>query len=155
MRALRRGRGPRRWCKNRASLHSTDLFQAQLAIELLGNPVALAGGVLKFLAVHNLHCATGVLDELLPLQNTSCQAHGRPICPSAETLRLVKNARIGFKRALMPFVKKQREAREDELTAAADADHKKLPPISGSQLQADQLEVSALVERGSLVRNLR
>jgi hypothetical protein len=55
----------------------------------------------------------------------------------------------------MPFVKKQREAREDELTAAADADHKKLTPISGSELQADQLEVSALVERGSLVRNLR
>ena len=58
-----------------------DLFQAQLAIVLLGNPVALTGGVFQFLAVHDRHCATGVLDELLLLQNTSCQAHGRPICP--------------------------------------------------------------------------
>ncbi len=57
-----------------------DLFQAQLAIVLLGNPVALTGGVFKFLAVHNLHCTPGVLDELLLLQNTSCQAHARPIC---------------------------------------------------------------------------
>ena len=47
-----------------------DLFQAQLAIVLLGNSVALAGGVLKFVAVHDLHCAPGVLDEPLPLQNT-------------------------------------------------------------------------------------
>ncbi len=143
MRALRRGRGPRRWCKNRASLHSTDLFQAQLAIVLLGNPVALAGGVLKFLAVHNLHCATGVLDELLPLQNTSCQAHGRPICPSAETLRLVKNARIGFKRALMPFVKKQREAREE---VAADF----WVRIAGGPVGS-----FCACGTGSLVRNLR
>jgi len=48
---------------------------------LSDNPVALAGGVFKFLAVHNLHCATGVLDELLLLQNTGCQAHSRSICP--------------------------------------------------------------------------
>ena len=52
-----------------------DLFQAELAIVLLGNPVALAGKVFEFIAVHDLHCATGVLGELLPLQNTSCQAH--------------------------------------------------------------------------------
>src|SRR5271157_800483 len=58
-----------------------DLFQAKLAVVLLDNPVALAGGVFKFLAVHDLHCTTGVLDELLPLQNTSCQAHGGSICP--------------------------------------------------------------------------
>jgi hypothetical protein len=58
-----------------------DLFQAQLAIILLGNPVALTGGVFKFLAVHDFHCATGVFDELLLLQNTSCQAHAWPICP--------------------------------------------------------------------------
>jgi hypothetical protein len=58
-----------------------DLFQAELAIVLPDNPIALAGGVLKFLAVHDLHCATGVLDDLLPLQNTGCQAHGRSICP--------------------------------------------------------------------------
>jgi hypothetical protein len=58
-----------------------DLFQAQLAVVLLRNPVALAGGVFKFLAVHDLHCATGVLDKPLLLQNTSCQAHARPIRP--------------------------------------------------------------------------
>ncbi len=58
-----------------------DLFQAQLAIVLLDNPVALAGAVFKFLAVHDLHCTTGVLDELLPLQNASRQAHARSICP--------------------------------------------------------------------------
>ncbi|MGA9988695.1 MAG: hypothetical protein WBP69_13015, partial [Terriglobales bacterium] len=57
-----------------------DLFQAKLAIVLSDNPVALAGGVFQFLAVHDLHCATGVLDDLPLLQNTSCQAHGRSIC---------------------------------------------------------------------------
>jgi hypothetical protein len=59
----------------RASLHP------KLAIVLSDNSVALAGGVFKFLAVHDLHCATGVLDELFLLQNTSCQAHGRSACP--------------------------------------------------------------------------
>ena len=44
-----------------------DLFQAELAIVLPDNPIALAGGVFKFHAVHDLHCATGVLDDLLPL----------------------------------------------------------------------------------------
>jgi hypothetical protein len=58
-----------------------DLLQAKLAIVLSDNPVALAGGVFKFLAVHDLHCTTGVLDDLPLLQNTSCQAHGRSICP--------------------------------------------------------------------------
>ena len=38
------------------------LFQAQLAIVLLGNPVALTGGLFKFLAIHDLHCTAGVLD---------------------------------------------------------------------------------------------
>src|SRR5216684_3241977 len=57
------------------------LFQAKIAIVLSDNGVALAGGVFKFLAVHDLHCATGVLDKLFPLQNTSCQARGRSICP--------------------------------------------------------------------------
>ena len=57
-----------------------DLLQAKLAIVLSDNPVALAGAVFKFLAVHDLHCATGVLDDLPLLQNTSCQAHARPIC---------------------------------------------------------------------------
>ena len=58
-----------------------DLFQTELAIVLPDNPIALAGGVFKFLAVHDLHCATGVFDDLFPLQNTGCQAHGRSICP--------------------------------------------------------------------------
>jgi hypothetical protein len=58
-----------------------DLFQAQLAIVLPDNPVALAGGVFKFLAVHDLHCATGVLDNPLLLQNSSGQAHAGPIRP--------------------------------------------------------------------------
>jgi hypothetical protein len=31
-----------------------DLFQAQLAVILLDDPVALAGSVFKFLAVHDL-----------------------------------------------------------------------------------------------------
>src|ERR1022692_213367 len=57
-----------------------DLFQAQLAIVLPDHRVALAGGVLKFLAVHDFHGATGVLDESLFLQNTRGQAHARPIC---------------------------------------------------------------------------
>ena len=47
--------------------HFQDLFQAKLAIILANNPVALAGGGFKFLAVHDLHCATGVLDEFLLL----------------------------------------------------------------------------------------
>ena len=68
-------------CPDGAGYRLADLFQAQLAIVLLGNPVALAGGVFQFLAVHDLHCATGVLDELILLQNTSCQAHTGPICP--------------------------------------------------------------------------
>ena len=42
----------------------TRLFQAKLAIVLLDNRVALAGGAFKFLAIHDLHCATGVLDDL-------------------------------------------------------------------------------------------
>ena len=58
--------------RHRASLHFW-YSQAKLAIVLSNNPVALAGGVLKFLAVHDLHCATGVLDDPLSLQNTSCQ----------------------------------------------------------------------------------
>jgi hypothetical protein len=40
----------------------SDLFQAELAVILLGNPVALASGVFKLLAIHDLHCATGLLD---------------------------------------------------------------------------------------------
>jgi hypothetical protein len=68
-------------CPNGPDIGLADLFQAQLAIVLLGNPVALTGGVFKFLSVHDLNCATGVLDELLLLQNTGCQAHARPICP--------------------------------------------------------------------------
>ena len=32
-----------------------DLFQAKFAIVLSDNPVALAGGVFKFLAVHDLY----------------------------------------------------------------------------------------------------
>ena len=47
---------------------SLPVFQAKLAIVVLNNLVALAGGVLQFLAVDNLHCATGVLDEAIPLQ---------------------------------------------------------------------------------------
>ena len=54
-------------------------LQPKLAIVLPDNSVAFAGGVFKFLAVHNLHCATGVFDELLLLQNASCRAHGRSI----------------------------------------------------------------------------
>jgi len=65
--------------RNESSL--PELFQAKGAIVVSDNLVALAGGVFKFLAVHDLDCATGVLDELLPLQNTSCQAHGRSIRP--------------------------------------------------------------------------
>ena len=34
------------------------LFQAHLTIVLSDNLVALTGGVFKFLAVHDLHCAT-------------------------------------------------------------------------------------------------
>jgi len=55
------------------------LFQPKLAIVLLDNPVAFTGGVFKFLAIHDLHCATGVLDDLLLLQNTRCRAHGGSI----------------------------------------------------------------------------
>src|SRR5579864_6186737 len=58
-----------------------DSFQAQLAVVLLGNPVALTGGFFKFVAVHDPHCSTGVLDDLLLLQDTSCQAHAGPVCP--------------------------------------------------------------------------
>ena len=68
-------------CPDGAGYRLADLFQAQLAIVLLGDPVALTGEVLKFLAVHDLHRATGVLNKLLLLQNTSCQAHARPVCP--------------------------------------------------------------------------
>src|ERR1700686_1204624 len=64
-----------------AKSYLADLFKAKLAIVLSDNLVALASGVFKFLAVHDLHCTTGVVDELLPLQNTSSQAHGRSICP--------------------------------------------------------------------------
>ena len=56
-----------------------DLFQAQLSIVLLGNPVALTGGVLKFIAVHDLYCATGVLDEVVLLQNASRRAYAGSI----------------------------------------------------------------------------
>jgi hypothetical protein len=49
---------------------------------LSDNAVALAGGVFKFLAVHDLHCTTGVFDQPLLLQNTGGQANARPICPS-------------------------------------------------------------------------
>jgi transposase len=58
-----------------------DSIQAKLAFVLPDNPVALASGVFKFLAVHDLHCTTGVLDEFILLQNTSCRGHGRSICP--------------------------------------------------------------------------
>jgi len=61
------------------TIDTPRLFQAKLAIVLPDNSITLAGGVFKFLAVHNLHCATGILDELLLLQNTSCRAHGRSI----------------------------------------------------------------------------
>jgi hypothetical protein len=55
------------------------LFQAKLAIVLLDNPIAFTGGVFKFLAIHDLHCATGVLDDLLLLQNPRCRTHGGSI----------------------------------------------------------------------------
>src|SRR5580704_7945811 len=55
------------------------LFQAKLAIILLDNSIAFAGGVFKLLTIHDLNCAAGVLDELLLLQNTSCLAHARSI----------------------------------------------------------------------------
>ena len=61
------------------TIDTPRLFQAKLAVVLPDNSITLAGGVFKFLAVHNLHCATGILDELLLLQNTSCRAHGRSI----------------------------------------------------------------------------
>jgi len=67
--------------KNRTSLHPRLLFQAQFPIVLLRNLVALAGGDFEFLAIYDLHCAAGVLDELLLLQNAGCHAHARPICP--------------------------------------------------------------------------
>jgi hypothetical protein len=60
---------------------SPDLLDAKFAIVLLDNPVALTGGVFKFLAVQDLHGTAGVLDELLPLQNASCQAHGGSVGP--------------------------------------------------------------------------
>src|ERR1700690_3203920 len=64
----------------RISRHA-DLFQAKLAIVLADDAVALADGVFEFLAVYDLHCAAGVLDEFLFLQETRCQAHRGPICP--------------------------------------------------------------------------
>jgi hypothetical protein len=66
--------------KHRQSL-IFDSFRAERAIVLSDNPVALAGEVLKFPSVHDLHCATGVLDEPLLLQDSSGHAHARPICP--------------------------------------------------------------------------
>ena len=67
------------WAKECQS--SLPNFRAKLAIVLSDNPVALAGGVFKFLAIYDLHGTTGVLDDLPLLQNTSCQTYGRPICP--------------------------------------------------------------------------
>src|ERR1019366_4446580 len=61
---------------------SWGLISSQLAIVLSDNPVALAGRVFKFPAVHDLHCATGALDEPLLLQNTSCKAHTSTRNPS-------------------------------------------------------------------------
>ena len=55
--------------KPRREPSPADSLQAHLAIVLSDNPVTLAGGVFKLLAVHDLHCATGVLDEPLLLQN--------------------------------------------------------------------------------------
>ena len=63
------------------SKHWVVLFQAKFAIVLLDNPIAFAGGVFKLPPVHDLHCATGVLDEFPFLQNTSCLANARSICP--------------------------------------------------------------------------
>jgi hypothetical protein len=60
---------------------SHRLCHVKLAIILPDNPVALAGGVFKFLAVDDLHCATGILDELFLLQDTSCYADARSTCP--------------------------------------------------------------------------
>src|ERR1700687_2360773 len=57
------------------------LFQSNLAIILLDNSVTLAGALFEFRAAQNLHCTTGVLYNLLVLQNTSCQAYGGSIRP--------------------------------------------------------------------------
>ena len=58
-----------------------DLFQGKVSIVLSDHLVALACGVFKFLAVQDLHCTTGILDELFLLQNTRCHAYARPIRP--------------------------------------------------------------------------
>src|ERR1700733_2750808 len=68
------------------------LLQAQFAIVLSDNSVALAGGGFKFLAVHDFHRATGVLDETLSLQNAGCQAHARPICPQHGCEKIMSDA---------------------------------------------------------------
>src|SRR5271170_3359202 len=72
-----------RWAaQGESSLRNSLLrnsFQAKLTIILSDHAVAFAGGVFKFLAVHNLHCATGVLDELPSLQNAGGHAYGRSI----------------------------------------------------------------------------
>jgi hypothetical protein len=36
-----------------------DFFKPRSQFVLLGNPIALVGGLFKVLAVHNLHCANG------------------------------------------------------------------------------------------------
>jgi hypothetical protein len=57
-----------------------DSFQAKLTIVLPHHAITFAGGLFKILAVHNRHCATSVLDDLLPLQNTSRQGHAGSVC---------------------------------------------------------------------------
>jgi hypothetical protein len=54
------------------------LREAELAVVLLGAPVAFTGGVFKFLAVQDPHRTAVVFDEP---QQTSCQAHAGPGCP--------------------------------------------------------------------------
>jgi hypothetical protein len=56
---------------------SASSFQPERAIVLLSDPVTLTGILFEFIAVQDLHRATGVLDELLLLQNTGCHAHAR------------------------------------------------------------------------------
>jgi len=68
-----------------------DLFQTKLTVVLLHYAVALAGRVLKSLAVHNRHCATSVRDEILALQNTSGQAHARSICPEHRCQKIMSD----------------------------------------------------------------
>ena len=63
----------------RISYTRGGLFQSNIAIILLDNGVTLAGAVFEFCPAQNLHCSARVLDDLLVLQNASCQAHSGPV----------------------------------------------------------------------------